>query len=1185
MGPRGMTALMAIALLAPRAPHALAACTISGDFTIECDGVTYRAVDDEAVYFVDLAEHNANHPGVPLPTPKKTIAQNYADPAVINITRVALVDYVDCTQTDHNFSDVNIIPEIEFQIPGTGQWVNTNPHPNPPSRLMFISGKWFRVTAAPDDGFATYYYSYDVATSGQAGDAHVLIAELSNDQERYTSLVIHNPDPVLMDPQANTPPWADWGWAPPYESEPDINPWGGEEWWSENYVHTQQGPVFAPDVGVTTYTGRELPIDNQPFLVSLIFHAKSTVARIAVTSTGCNEPRTSTDGGAVANMWVFRMVDPMGEGAPQMTPPTNPAEERRIGIYMTHPWYLYAHYGTPVRTLAQRLENGRRMLAHLRFCGLNYLAFNAINGSDRSEKAWYQGSSYFDWNEAGDLLAELPPLAEEQGVQVLPVITSLQKTPTNGLTVPSEAYQIGSDGDYVRSFGAPALDPLHPDVQQRVFTLLTEIAQRVQHSPAVPGIGLRLNGKLGTCYVADQDGWDGAKKAGYSQWDLQQFNADTGRGAPTSPPSTAYSWLVSRPTEWEWWIGWRCYKTREFWLACRDLLHRYRNDWVLFIQCDLPSEVPGTNREWPTESPYNLLRHHGYDPNLFVDDTGILISRGMMVATDRFYTGSRWNAPWGSNHTRYRTFHYATGLPELYRTAQGRACEMYQNYWEEARNPYIEYGWPTDPGGYFRTTTPAAFGRYFFDPPVMSLRRQDPDTMVWLGWNRPTLGEENRLRKFAQAFRALPAVEAVPFDGTIDPVQTGVVARWYRNRLAVINDTSSDRTITLHFASPVPAGEELANVVTGEKLVAADQTERQHVSFDAEKYSLSTFLYSLTPPSPPSAFDATVHVMLNTQTDITLDAVDEGLPDPPAAMTFVITTLPAHGVLSDPLAGAITATPYTLDGNGNVARYTPNPDFAGPDLFQFKARDGGTAPQGGDSAEATVSIDVSECLFGETFARFDLDAATWPTTGGQPEVDYLALGEPSQPLSLHLDGDPTGGDIAESRAIDLTGRRDMELVYSYEAGGGFDVPNPGRDLIIEAKNNAGQWIEVSRQVHEGAGMTGFQERVARLPYSTGHADFRIRIRNIGYPGPYDTWFVDDICLRQGEPLPRDFDRDGDVDLTDYGFLLYCYNGPGAPPASSNCDAADFDADGDVDLSDYGEFLSCYNGPNRPPACE
>ena len=37
--------------------------------------------------------------------------------------------------------------------------------------------------------------------------------------------------------------------------------------------------------------------------------------------------------------------------------------------------------------------------------------------------------------------------------------------------------------------------------------------------------------------------------------------------------------------------------------------------------------------EWHDgESPYNLLRHHGYDPDMFAGDTGIVISRGMMIA-------------------------------------------------------------------------------------------------------------------------------------------------------------------------------------------------------------------------------------------------------------------------------------------------------------------------------------------------------------------------------------------------------------------------------------------------------------------------------------------------------------------------------------------------------------------------
>jgi formylglycine-generating enzyme required for sulfatase activity len=71
----------------------------------------------------------------------------------------------------------------------------------------------------------------------------------------------------------------------------------------------------------------------------------------------------------------------------------------------------------------------------------------------------------------------------------------------------------------------------------------------------------------------------------------------------------------------------------------------------------------------------------------------------------------------------------------------------------------------------------------------------------------------------------------------------------------------------------------------------------------------------------------------------------------------------------------------------------------------------------------------------------------------------------------------------------------------------------------------------------------------------------------------------------GPAAALDFDDDGDIDLTDYGTFLACYNGPENPPATSGCDDADSDNDNDVDLTDYGVFLGCYNGPNNPPACE
>lgn len=817
-----------LGLGSPWVQRATAQCQVTGNYTINCGGVVYRAVDDECVHYVDLAAHNASHPGVPLPDLKKTVPDNYDPQSIPTPVVVELTDYVDCTQTDHNFTDEAIFPAYAA---------------NHASRLMTISGKTFRVTGAPDDGFATYYYSYDLATGGTAGQPHLLMAELSNDQERYTSLQIHHPEGIVVSPGQP--------WLPPYTSEPTINPWG-DPWYNLNFPRAEEGCVFGPDVGVDVYTGRELPIDNKPFNSTLIFHAKTATARVVVSSTGCTLNRSATDGGAVSRMWLFEFVDSMTDRYPQPVLPADPAQRRRIGIYMTHPWYFYAHYGTPVRLLSQRQDSLRRMVRHFKYAGCNYLVFNAINGADRSVKAWYDGSAYFDWNSAGDLVAELPPICQAEGVDLVPIITSLVRPTYNGgISWSNSSYQTGTDGNYVQAFGSNTLDPLRPEVQQYTKNLLTEIANRCSSSPSVRGLGIRVNGKIGTCYAADQDGTSGAKLAGYSSWDLQQFKADTGSSVPTSSPGAAYTWLVNHPTDWEAWLNWRCTRTRTFWLACRDLIRTYRSDWTFYVQCDLPSETPGTNIEWPATTPRDLLRASGYDPDMFANDTGIVISRGMMVAEDRFYVSTRWGSPWGSNHQNYRLFHFAPGLAEMYRTATGKACEFYQNYWEEVDNPYYEFGSPGDPNGFFRTNTPAAPGQAFYEGATMSVRRQDPDTMTWLGWNRPTLGHESDLRKFATAFRSLPAITPTAFAGTLEPVNSAIVARWHGDRLAVINDTTNSATITLHFSQAVPVGDELKDVVTGRKLVATTQLERQNVSFAAQAYSLNVFLY--TPATGPVA--------------------------------------------------------------------------------------------------------------------------------------------------------------------------------------------------------------------------------------------------------------------------------------------------------------------------------------------
>lgn len=69
-------------------------------------------------------------------------------------------------------------------------------------------------------------------------------------------------------------------------------------------------------------------------------------------------------------------------------------------------------------------------------------------------------------------------------------------------------------------------------------------------------------------------------------------------------------------------------------------------------------------------------------------------------------------------------------------------------------------------------------------------------------------------------------------------------------------------------------------------------------------------------------------------------------------------------------------------------------------------------------------------------------------------------------------------------------------------------------------------------------------------------------------------------------IPGDFDRDGDVDQIDFGWLQACFSGSGNP-APSACDAARLDDDNDVDQNDFGVFQACMSGSHVPgnPDCK
>lgn len=727
---------------------------------LQIGGSVYRPIDDSAVFYYEVPGSF----GCPMPDPGVDLKDALQRHGFHGIIRCRLTDYVDCSGTSHGFQESG------------------------GSRTVRIGDSIYRITQPAGN---LSWFSYELATNPKPGKPHLVVCQLINDRERYTTVTCNHAPGTT--------------WAAPYEGE-------------EKYVpKNQEGDTWRCDVGSAVYTGREYHCDGKPFTFAMLFYPKTERAKITISHRSNEAEYSELNGAAVARIWMFDILDPLpaAVSAPSKT-------ERTVALYVPHPWFLYSHFGIPARTPEQRVKSMEETIRYLKFCGFNQLQLHIIDGSDRAGCAWYDSKLYP--NLEGDIFKELLPIAEREGIEVVPIVAPLQprwnKSYEEAPTTPDEmgwtrdSCLLDRDGkDFTRAFGAPAPNPLRPEVQEWQLKCFREILDRCAKSPAVPAVGFRVNGKIGLCFSGE--GWEKCgQDAGYNEWMIDEFAKDTGVQVPKLKP-TSYQWI--KDNCWDRWLQWRCERMREFWLKCRDFIRTYRPDLKFLAACDLPSEWPGYNLEWPSGkfSIRDLFRHHGYDPELYKNDDGIWIQRGMMVGSDRYWYES-WNPP-KANAWAHKMFNYAPGVAESYSTKEPQSVELYHNYWEEDPHPDNEYG-PT-----MRTATPVAYKDFFYEPAVFSLRKVNVERIVFMGWERAVSGHEHDIRRFARAFRAIPPkCEPKDFDGDVRILSNGpqvpedklpygykkpeadvLWVKRYGDKIVVVNDAFCSREVSIRLKDPL----------------------------------------------------------------------------------------------------------------------------------------------------------------------------------------------------------------------------------------------------------------------------------------------------------------------------------------------------------------------------------------------
>lgn len=304
--------------------------------------------------------------------------------------------------------------------------------------------------------------------------------------------------------------------------------------------------------------------------------------------------------------------------------------------------------------------------------------------------------------------------------------------------------------------------------------------------------------------------------------------------------------------------------------------------------------------------------------------------------------------------------------------------------------------------------------------------------------------------------------------------------------------------------------------------------------------------------SPPDAFDAAELTEPNTPVLITLGASDDGLPDPPGQLSYIITKLPNHGTLTDPIAANINSVPYTLAGYGNEVVYTPKSGCLLPANFNFNANDSGSDPNGGDSNEAAVTVAFEAVLYSadmDTDPGWTLDGSQWqwgqPTGGGGGPFSY------PDPVSgftgLNVIGYNLAGDYANKMsstewaaapAIDCTHTDVVKLVF-YRW---LNVDASTNDMApIEISNDGGSWDQlwINSSVVQDSSWQRQEFDISAYAANQSTVYIRWGMGPTNKNKTFSGWNIDDVSVigqYQGLVIAGDFKLDCDVDFSDFSVL-------------------------------------------------
>ena len=463
---------------------------------------------------------------------------------------------------------------------------------------------------------------------------------------------------------------------------------------------------------------------------------------------------------AVSEVRVYKVRDGKLPMLKVNEPPAENGWNRMVGVYYEDPAIGFGFGTESLAYTAKDLEKTiDGMAAYMKYIGANLLAYPA---------AWYHGliehEGYNPRRHPRDVRKAWYVKFDREGLFYIPTINPNNMPVAEGLVTrrkffdgslhdsPIAIHDTGKPNPGKWHGTPPNFCFAHPEVQKYLSGLVdTLIAEGLKH-PSFKGIALHVTPHNMLTF--------GSPESGFNDYCIEEFEKKKGVKVPVSRTDPLrgreYARWIRRSAYREW-VDWRCEKVAEFWLAVADRLSAARSDLKLFVNAlSIPTK---SYRDKVDENDPMFMdrvyREASIDPERFRGRDNIILCRTLVPADGRF---ANWRLPEDLRLFEERRLDLA-GNYSLLHDAAFPWLNHHDRYWESpigrGKVGTLSCDWLSEMEWRVSTINPSGISA--MRDIVRPFRFSDILGFSKGGFLVGTYGMEDPLRKFAAAFRALPA--------------------------------------------------------------------------------------------------------------------------------------------------------------------------------------------------------------------------------------------------------------------------------------------------------------------------------------------------------------------------------------------------------------------------------------------